>query len=282
MLRERIQSGLLMGLAMLAAIFWLPHAAIPAVLLVLCGLAMGEFYSLLDARQIPSFRLIGTVGGLALVAGTWYGRNSGCPFASEIEPSILFLTMAAVFLQQLLYKDSTKPWETMAGSLLGVLYVAFLLNYVAKILLLGDHEGRFLILYLVLVVKFTDIGAFFIGCNLGRHKFCPRISPAKTWEGVIGGVLTGMLVSLLFQHFCHGAIGFFRFSRLDAALMGLTLAAAGVIGDLIESVFKRASGVKDSAGYIHGMGGLLDVLDSLLFTAPVLFLLVHFLMERAA
>ncbi len=282
MLRDRVKSGLLMGLAMLAAVFWLPQAAAPLVLLPLCGLAMGEFYSLLDARQIPSFRLIGTVGGLALVAGTWYARPGVCPFAAEVEPAILYLTMAAIFFQQLRYRDSTKPWETMAGSLLGVLYVAFLFNFIGKILLLGEREGRLLLLYLILVVKFTDIGAYFVGCSIGRHKFCPRISPAKTWEGVIGGVLTGTLVSVAFQQICHGQLGHYHFGLGPAVAMGVLLAIAGVIGDLIESVFKRASGVKDSAGYIRGMGGLLDVLDSLLFTAPLLYLLVHVLMEKAS
>lgn len=282
MLRDRVKSGLLMGLAMLAAVFWLPQAAAPLVLLPLCGLAMGEFYSLLDARQIPSFRLIGTLGGLALVAGTWYARPGVCPFAAEVEPAILYLTMAAIFFQQLRYRDSTKPWETMAGSLLGVLYVAFLFNFIGKILLLGEREGRLLLLYLILVVKFTDIGAYFVGCSIGRHKFCPRISPAKTWEGVIGGVLTGTLVSVAFQQICHGQLGHYHFGLGPAVAMGVLLAIAGVIGDLIESVFKRASGVKDSAGYIRGMGGLLDVLDSLLFTAPLLYLLVHVLMEKAS
>ena len=282
MLRDRLKSGLLMGLAMLAAVFWLPQAAVPIVLLPLCALAMGEFYSLLDARKIPSFRLIGTIGGVALLAATWYGHGTQWPLVAEADSVVLYLTMAAVFFQQLRYRDSTQPWETMAGSLLGVLYVPFLFNYLAKIILLGPTEGRLLVLYLILVVKFTDIGAYFVGCSIGRHKFCPRISPAKTWEGVIGGVLTGTLVSLVFQQVCHGALGSYQFRRADALIMGVILAIAGVIGDLIESVFKRASGVKDSAGYIRGMGGLLDVLDSLLFTAPLLYILVHFLMERTA
>lgn len=270
-----------MGLAMLAAVFWLPQWAVPLVLLPICAIAMGEFYSLLDARRIPSYRLIGTLGGVAMVAGTWYGHGHQFPLAGELGETFLYLTMAAIFLQQLLYRESTQPWETMAGSLLAVLYVPFLFSYIARLLLMGESEGRHLILYLIFVVKFTDIGAYFVGCSIGRHKFCPRISPAKTWEGVIGGVITGVLVSLAFHRVCHGSFGSIHFSVADAALIGLALSIAGVIGDLIESVFKRASGVKDSAAYIQGMGGLLDVLDSLLFTAPLLYLLVRCFMERA-
>lgn len=277
-----MRSGLLMGAALLVAVVWLPQSAMPLILLPISFLAMGEFYSLLDARGIPSFRLIGTVGGLCLISATWFGARLGCPFQAEVETGVLYLTMAAVFIQQLLYRDSTQPWETMAGSLLGFLYVPFLFNFLVKLILMGQIEGRYLILYLTLVVKFTDIGAYFVGCSLGRHKFCPRISPAKTWEGVVGGVLTGTAMSVAIHHFTGGAFGSYRFSMAQAIVMGLVLAVAGVIGDLVESVFKRASGVKDSAGYIRGMGGLLDVLDSLLFTAPLLYLLVHLFMERVA
>ena len=100
-----------MGLAMLAAVFWLPQWAVPLVLLPICAIAMGEFYSLLDARRIPSYRLIGTLGGVAMVAGTWYGHGHQFPLAGELGETFLYLTMAAIFLQQLLYRESTQPWR---------------------------------------------------------------------------------------------------------------------------------------------------------------------------
>jgi phosphatidate cytidylyltransferase len=277
MLKHRIQSGLLLSMALLAGVFFLNPWAVLVVLLTVCGLALVEFYALLDARQIPHFKIVGVVSGLILVAGTWLASQRSREMGVEVESILLFFVLGAVFFRQIFFRDSERPWETMAGSFLGVLYVAFLFNFVVKLLALEDERaGRLLLLYLVCVVKFTDMGAFFIGCAIGRHKLIPRISPAKSWEGVIGGVMTGMVASVAYAHFLDYRIGHYRFHIHDALLIGFVLAVAGVIGDLIESLLKRASGVKDSGTIIMGMGGILDVLDSLLFAAPVLYLYVRF------
>jgi phosphatidate cytidylyltransferase len=279
MLKHRIQSGLLLGLSLLAGIFFLNPWAVLVVLLAVCGLALVEFYSLLDARQIPHFKIVGVLCGLALVAGTWLASQRSREMGVEIEALLLFLALGAVFFRQILFKGSERPWETMAGSFLGVLYVAFLFNFIVKLLVLEqDHAGRLLLLYLVTVVKFTDMGAYFVGCAIGRHKLIPRISPAKSWEGVIGGVLTGMAASVAYMRVLDFEIGRYQFQLHDALIIGVALAVAGVVGDLIESLLKRASGVKDSGTIILGMGGVLDVLDSLLFAAPVLYLYVRFLL----
>ena len=279
MLRYRLQSGLLMGVALLAAALFCPPWAVLLILLATCGLALYEFYALLDARQIPHFKVVGMLGGLALIAGTWTALRSGCPVRDHAEPVILFAITAAIFLRQISYKESTRPWETMAGSLLGITYVAFLLNFFTKLLASWEPQvGRYLILYMAAVVKSTDMGAYFVGCSIGRHKFIPRISPGKTWEGVIGGVLTGVAASAAFQHFTGGGCGAFCFSLGEALGLGAVLAVAGVAGDLIESLLKRASGVKDSGTFIQGMGGLLDVIDSLLFAAPILYAFALFKM----
>jgi phosphatidate cytidylyltransferase len=160
------------------------------------------------------------------------------------------------------------------------MYVAFLLNFFTKLLIQwGQLEGRYLILYLIVVVKSTDIGAYFTGCYLGKHKLIPRISPAKTWEGCIGGVLFAMLISVVYYHTQTHRMGTLDFKLYDALILGLILSISGVVGDLIESLLKRASGVKDSGAIIQGMGGLLDVVDSLLFAAPLLYVYVLFFMH---
>ena len=93
----------------------------------------------------------------------------------------LFCSLALIFFRQISHKNGARPWETMAGTCLGILYVAFLFNFITKILSSwSDQEGRFLILYMIVVVKCTDIGAYFVGCAIGKHKLIPRISPGKT------------------------------------------------------------------------------------------------------
>ena len=170
--------------------------------------------------------------------------------------------------------------ETVACTLLGVLYVPFLLNFFVRLCFtwreggLSDPvglTGGLLGIYLVAVVKFTDIGAFFTGRRFGKHKMFPRISPAKTWEGFAGGVAAAVLVSVGFFMATRGAFGTIPFRLHDALILGVLLALVGVVGDLFESMLKRASGIKDSGDSIPGMGGLLDVLDSLLFSVPLMY-----------
>lgn len=270
MLRHRVISGVLLGAALLAAIFLLPPLAVLPVLLLIVGLAMREFYALLDAREMPHFKEIGIGSGLALVGATWAAHHYACPKAAVVEPVVLFVACALIFVRQLFHTRTNRPWDSMAGTLLGILYVAFLFNFLVKLLLLwGDAAGRMLVLYLAVVVKFTDIGAYFTGCAIGRHKLIPRISPAKTWEGVIGGIACGIIAGWVFS-LLAGEVFILR--GLAVWGVGFVLAISGVIGDLIESLLKRASGVKDSGTMIQGMGGLLDVLDSLLFSAPVLYI----------
>lgn len=259
---------------MLAAVFLLPMPWVLPLLMLITGLALVEFYALLDASRIPHFKVVGVLSGLSMVVATWFALRSGLPWRGEVEGFVLFAATAYIFLRQITAQHVDRPWDTMAGTLLGLVYVVFLFSFILK-LLVGwgpEHEGRLLVLYLVTVVKLTDVGAYFVGCAIGRHKLIPRVSPKKTWEGVIGGILTGLAASLLFLHVTGGQISGFAFTRTDGIVLGLILPVAGVLGDLIESLLKRAAGVKDSGTIIQGMGGLLDVIDSLLFAAPFLYI----------
>jgi phosphatidate cytidylyltransferase len=277
MLRQRLQSGVLLGGALVASVFFLPLPWVLPLLLVLAGFALSEFYALLDASRIPHFKVVGLLCGLAMMTGTWFALRSGAAWSQEVEGFVLFAATAVIFLRQIGCRHVDRPWDTMAGTLLGLIYVVFLFNFLLKLLVAWGPgtDGRLVVLYLVLVVKLTDVGAYSIGCAIGRHKLIPRVSPKKTWEGVIGGLLTGLAASLVFVHITHGQVGPFLFHWTDALVLGAVLPIAGVVGDLIESLLKRAAGVKDSGSYIQGMGGLLDVLDSLLFAAPFLYVYIR-------
>lgn len=277
-LKQRLVSGILLGGGALASLLLLPAYVVPFILVGLALWVMLEFYSLLDASNIPHFKVVGTIGGVALVLVTWLSLSGKLPLEREIEPMLLFVIFAACFLRQLFYIGKERAWETTAGTLLGIVYGGFLLNFMTKLLLeWGEAQGRYLLLLLVVAVKFTDIGAYFTGCSIGRHKLIPRVSPGKTWEGCIGGVIFGTFGALTVSHFFNGRAGVEVFTLWQTAVVGLILAVSGILGDLIESLFKRAAGVKDSGAMIRGMGGILDVLDSLLFTAPVLYILTRVL-----
>ena len=282
MLKHRVRSGVLMGAALVASLYFLPAEGAIVLLALLCGLGLWEFYALLKAGGIPHFRGIGVAGGVLLILATWWVYHWSDPYGliGEVEALVLFGIAAAVFVRQLFVPSLENALPSMAATLLGVIYVAWMFNFLNKLLLVfGFQEGRLLIFYLALVVKLTDVGAFFVGCRLGGKKFFPRISPAKTWSGVIGGIVTGLGFSLLGWYLIHPMLTHLSFGWIDAVILGILLSVTGIVGDLIESLIKRASGVKDSGTIIQGMGGLLDVLDSLLFAAPVLYIYMRLFVE---
>ena len=166
-------------------------------------------------------------------------------------------------------------------TLLGLMYVPWLLNFIAKINFFPCVEGKVFLVYFILITKFSDTGAYAVGSLIGKHKMIPRISPGKTWEGFAGAIVVSTLASLLFVHLFGSHMA--RMNYLHATILGVILGLAAVIGDLIESLFKREAGVKDSGKFFPGIGGILDLLDSLLFNAPVMYLyLRHVLTHPSA
>jgi len=291
MLKHRLASGLLIGGALVLVANYLPPVFAWGLLVAITLLAQIEFYTMANRAGFAVFRGVGLVCGAAMITATFWttgpeAHDLACGY--KWENLILFATLLAMFMRQFPQKHNTQPVATIAVSLLGVWYVPFLFNYFTRLAFGWEGAvgatrvsptGRWLILYLVAVVKSSDIGAYFSGRALGRHKLFPRLSPKKTWEGFVGGLLTAVVVSLLFQAGLGGKLGRVAFGRVDAVLLGFVLALAGVCGDLFESLIKRASATKDSGRLIPGMGGLLDVLDSLLFGAPMLYAYAKLFLE---
>jgi len=283
MLRKRLVSGVCLGIMAVLAATYLPSPAGWILILVLGLLAQYEFYGMMRALGVPVFRWIGMAAGALLLSVTFWtiGPADGqLALGYQAENLTLAATVLFLLVWQAFQKHAGQPVVTVALTMLGVLYGAGLLNYLMRLAFqwhtgptLGPVErtGQMLILYLIAVVKCSDIGAYFTGRLLGRHKMIPRLSPNKTWEGLAGGVLFSLVVSLLFFFLTGGQLGVIGLRWWDAVLLGLLLAASGVIGDLVESMIKRNAASKDSGVLIPGMGGILDVLDSLLFGAPVLY-----------
>lgn len=289
-LYKRIVSGVSLA-AMALGLLYLPCIFIGPIILLLVLPAQFEFYNFLDQAGISSFRAIGLIIGAVLSVGVWTTAVFGTRITpEEYETLILFLAVVSLCSRQLFRKHDPQPFATLACTILGVLYVPFLFNYLLKLAQITQTASpvscasacyapigtaeRKIIIYLLATVKFSDVGAYFVGSRLGRHKLIPRISPGKTIEGLIGGLLSGLAAALIWFYAWGGSFseaGELQLTLRDTIILGLVLPITGVLGDLVESMLKRASGTKDSGSLIPGMGGVLDILDSLLFAAPVLY-----------
>ena len=248
------------------------------VMLAAVGLAgLWEFYRMLDHKGLPNFKIVGMICGAIMLGGSFhYYRSVGPSQSYDWEMISLVGFLLTVFTRQMFKgKQDISPLPTMAFTLFGLLYVIWMFNFLNKIVYLlpraADHHvtGQFYVLYLIVVTKFSDMGAYLTGSVIGKHKLVPHISPKKTWEGFFGALLFSVLgsygmLSLMPKHLN-------RIDLADAGILGLVLGFAAVVGDLAESILKRSTDTKDSGSFLPGIGGALDLIDSLLFTAPLLF-----------
>lgn len=269
--RWRLISSIVLWAIMLAVIFWLPPTGLYVFMNLVLARAVWEFYVICEAKGLATFKVWGVWGTVALISGSWffYRQPDRLQLSYEFDIFILLVFAVGVFLRQFPDKNNPRGLETMAITLFGLLYVAWLGNFITRIHFATPH-GRYFVMLLVVATKFTDIGAYLIGSTLGHHKMIPRISPNKTWEGTVGGILFAVAGSWGCWRWIP-ALATEGFTLPHAIALGLLLGAAAIIGDLAESLIKREAGVKDSSHILPGHGGALDLVDSLLFTAPLLY-----------
>jgi phosphatidate cytidylyltransferase len=248
------------------------------IMTVLAVTGLMEFYNMVEKRGLVCFKGWGIFGGVLLMASTFFyvsgylGPKEAPSKAGDFETSILVIFVLGLCVKQFTSKTNTAGILAISTTLFGLMYVPWLLNFVQKINYfprIGDN-GHWYVLYFILVTKFSDLGAYVTGSLIGKHKMIPRISPGKTWEGFGGAVVITTGVSLAFVHFAGDRLP--GMNLMHATILGVVLSIAAVIGDLIESLFKRESGVKDSGSFFPGIGGILDLLDSILFNAPLMYL----------
>lgn len=244
------------------------------VFLAVTGLA--EFYGLVEKRDLVCFKGWGIFGGLLLMVGTFLnltgviGRSGSPARVNDFETSFLILFVLGLCLRQFFSRSNTAGILAISTTLFGLMYVPWLLNFIQKINFFPGVDGHYYLLYFLVITKFSDTGAYLVGSLIGRHKMIPRISPGKTWEGFAGALAVSVLASFLFVYYLGDRMAGMTWTH--AVVLGLLLGLAAVVGDLIESIFKREAGVKDSGKFFPGIGGILDLLDSLLFNAPIMYL----------
>lgn len=180
---------------------------------------------------------------------------------------ILFIVPAIVFVFILeLYRNKLNPMSNISLTFLGILYVSLPLIMFIKLAFYFSQEYTYqIILGFFILLWINDVFAFIFGISFGKHKLFERVSPKKSWEGFIGGAIMTLLVAYIL------GIPFFLLNRADWIIIGLIISITGVFGDLVESLFKRTAELKDSGQILPGHGGMLDRIDSVLLSSPLVF-----------
>lgn len=236
-------------------------------LIILLGLR--EFYVLMKAKGYQPFEALGYFCSLAI---SWYAWHMGA-----VVPLILTASLLAIMIREIFRREMSQSLGHMAVTVFGIMYVGWLgshlilLRQLPETLALDQNIGARLVFLVALLTWATDTAAYLFGVSLGRHKLIPRISPNKTVEGAVGGLIGAGLVGWWLT---HDVVPFM--TPLSGTILGLFVGVMAQLGDLVESLIKRDAGIKDTAELIPGHGGVLDRFDSMLFTAPVVYYYFRF------
>ena len=250
-----------------------PIAQILIVLAVsaLAGVGIWEFGRLASSKGLkPAYLLMVSIGVLEVIA---FFIAHKWIHSQELPIFVFAIGLGLFFLNR--FRRSEEALVNVAVEFFGVVYVAVPLSYMLAILYpiapSTVQDGRWWLFYLLFVTKITDIGAYFIGRIWGKQPLAPHLSPKKTVEGALAGLICAVLLSLgmvfLGRTFAGSA---FPLKLIDAVWLGVLIGLFGQVGDLAESLLKRDAAVKDSNN-IPGLGGVLDMIDSLIFTAPIVY-----------
>jgi phosphatidate cytidylyltransferase len=241
------------------------------VLLAVAAMVLGlwEFYLLAKRLQLKPDPAAGYIAGAALVTIALYNDPAAILLDQFV---IIALTIGTLIAATVRGAPFDKMLASVGATILGVLYVAFLGSHLISLRTGFDPTlSRHLLSFFFLVLMGADTGAYYLGRAFGKRKLAPSISPGKTWEGAVGGLVAALAMAVL-SHFW-----FFRELPLKYILpLAAVMTIVGIFGDLAESAVKRGAGAKDAANILPGHGGMLDRLDSLLFNAPLIYYFARF------
>lgn len=268
MLKKRTVSSVILISITIITIFLLPVWTFTVVVSIFIGLGLYEFFRLNPRNIFPkSFIYLGTFSGIALPYITHFFRPTGGLW----ETLFFIVVLIFLFIIQFTRKENQNAVTLIALTLFGIFYVGWFFTFLVKIRLLGDSYK--LVAYLLLVTKAGDIGAYLVGSKFGKHALIPRISPNKSVEGAVGGFLFSILFAIISRPYLASWMSF-----TAILTSGVLIGVFAQLGDLAESLMKRDYQVKDSSPFFPGLGGMLDVIDSILFTAPIFYIYLAIIM----
>lgn len=267
----RVATGII-GIPIVLYAAWLGGAVWLTLVSLIVGLGLFEFYRMMRAKGLRPYRFLGVACGIILV----WSRSALATLDANL---LLAGVLLAVMCTELFRRETQYAVYHIATTLLGLVYVGWLGAHLVQLRELGPilgrprpyAEGFDFVVFALVVTWGTDTAAYLVGSRFGRRPLAPRISPRKSVEGAIaglvGGTACGLLVTLLPAH---------TLTLVQALWVGAVASIAGQFGDLVESLIKRDTHIKDSGQTMPGHGGILDRLDSVLFAVPVVYYALRF------
>lgn len=279
MLKERVLSAIVMIIAVLVAIFWLSPLPLTIIVAAVVTLGMWEWAQFVGFKAPVPRALVALVTGAIFILLILANTNAiqAAKFITDETAPLLFVGCAwwAIALGLVVsYPKSAALWakSVVAKFIFGL---ATLLPFFIGLLALRfnnyhlePYQGTYLLLYVCLLVWGADSGAYFFGRAFGKRKLAPKVSPGKSWEGALGGLLTSCIIAVIFLQLAPNQVFGRELSTAPFIAVSVATVAVSVLGDLAESMFKRQAGIKDSSNLIPGHGGILDRIDSLTAAIP--------------
>lgn len=281
-LQQRLLMGSVGAILLLTLIYW-SHAPFFRYLFVffiaaVISSALWEYYHIAKSKVCQPLIKIGLIGSTTYVLATFL--RTQYHQAIVLPEIIIGITLLASFAYYFI--KGSDPFINLAITMFGILYLTIPLSYIIDINYFESsavRDGRWCLLYLLFVTKMTDVGAFFIGKKFGQKQLSPYISPNKTWEGALGGLCAALSTSIIAYILIHlFTEPPFVITVWQSIWLAVLISIVGQFGDLAESLLKRDVGVKDSS-HLPGLGGFLDMLDSLVFTSPLMYIFLS--MQKA-
>lgn len=279
MLKERVISAIVMIIAVLTAMFWLSPLPFTIALAAIVVAGMWEWAQFAGLKRPVPRAVVALVAiclfVLLILANTNYIQAAR--FLTDETVPLLFIAcvwwLVALGLV-VTYPKSANLWAKAVSAKFIFGFFTLVPFFIATLALrfhnyaVNEYQGTFLLLYVCLLVWGADSGAYFFGRAFGKRKLAPAVSPGKSWEGVMGGLLTSGVIAFLFLQFAPENVFGRELAVMPFMLISVATVAISVLGDLAESMFKRQAGIKDSSNLIPGHGGILDRIDSLTAAVP--------------
>lgn len=256
---KRVLTAILIILFIGLGLFFLPSWFYSLVVILLIAGALNEFYGLIEKKGIFIYKYFGILVGILIPLSIHFRfeANEGWELLFILISTLIFFSL------QFIRKDSSQAIVGISTTLFGIIYISWFFSFLIRIRFLP--YGTLFAAFLLLVTKMGDVGAYLVGKTFGKHTLIPRISPKKTLEGSLGGFIFSLLAAGISKLY----LPFIPLTHL--LVMGALLGFLAQLGDLCESLIKRDCQVKDSGDHLPGLGGILDVVDSVIFATPVFY-----------